>query len=141
MGKAPRKGSEADFLSRFPTFSQYGGGLHRVVKAADRVTLPANWAFIHEGTPGDALYILLSGTVGVYIGRTKVAELGPGEVVGEASLRDNTLRSATVSTQEPVEMLRIESADFQKLARETPALRRAVEATVERNAVSSKLDD
>lgn len=136
MSKAPRKGSEAEFLRQFPTFAGFSGlAAQKLVKAADRVTLPASWAFIHENTPGDACYVLLSGTVGIYVGRNKVAELGPGEVVGEASLRDNKLRSATVSTQEPVDMLRLESADFQRLARETPALRQAVEATVTRNAV------
>lgn len=63
--------------------------------ACIRVSLPANWRLIHEQTPGDACYILLSGKVAVYSGREQVAELGPGDVVGEIAIRQGRLRSPT----------------------------------------------
>lgn len=130
----PRPGSEADFLRQFPTFEQFSGrDVQKVVRKADRITLPANWGLIHERTPGDACYIVLSGTLAVFSGSERVAELGPGEVVGEVALRKGRLRSATVSTLEPVELLRIEGEDFAELARQVPALSSAIDASVARH--------
>lgn len=125
----PKTGKEADFLREFATFERFATReLQKLVRAADRVTLPANWPLIHEQTPGDACYILLSGSVAVYSGRERVAELGPGDVAGDVALRQGRLRSATVSTLEPVEMLRIEGADLHRLLDELPALRSALES-------------
>lgn len=130
MAEVPKSGSEARFLRDFPTFARFSSGeLNKLVRAADRVSLPANWPLIHEQTPGDACYILLSGKVAVYSGREQVAELGPGDVVGEIAIRQGRLRSATVSTTESVEMLRIEGEDLTRLLGEIPALRDAVDAT------------
>ncbi len=129
--QVPKSGSEARFLRESATFDRFSqSDLQKVVRAADRVSLPANWPLIHEQTPGDACYILLAGKVAVFAGRERVAELGPGDVVGEVALRQGRLRSATVSTLEPVEMLRIEGADLERLLRELPALRQAIDVTV-----------
>jgi CRP-like cAMP-binding protein len=88
---------------------------------------------IHERTPGDDCYILLAGRVAVFLGAEKVAELGPGELIGEVALRENKLRSATVTTLEPVELLRIESANLDRLLREIKALGPAIDATVKKH--------
>ncbi|MGH3518406.1 MAG: cyclic nucleotide-binding domain-containing protein, partial [Haloechinothrix sp.] len=81
--RVPKSGSEARFLRESATFERFSqSDLQKVVRAADRVSLPANWPLIHEQTPGDACYILLAGKVAVFAGRERVAELGPGDVVG-----------------------------------------------------------
>ncbi|WP_245835976.1 cyclic nucleotide-binding domain-containing protein [Mycobacterium rhizamassiliense] len=87
------------------------------------------WPLIREQTPSDACYILLSGEVGVYVGEDRVAVLGPGEVIGESALRRGKLRSATVTTMGPSEVLRIERDDLGRLLDEIPALREVVEST------------
>ncbi|SNR80487.1 cyclic nucleotide-binding protein [Haloechinothrix alba] len=137
---APKPGSEARFLrDTGPLGDLTDRELRRIVDSASRVTLPAHWSLIQEQTPGDACYILLSGTVAVFVGTERVAELGPGDVVGEVALRQGRLRSATVSTVEPVELLHIDGADLDKLVRELPALQRAIDATaVEHGAGSSE---
>jgi CRP-like cAMP-binding protein len=128
--QVPKSGSEALFLRESPMFERFpSSALKKVVNAADRVSLPAHWPLIHEQTPGDACYILLSGKVAVYAGRDQVAELGPGEVVGEVAIRRERLRSATVSTMEPVELLRIEGADLTRLLEELPVLAEAIDAS------------
>lgn len=127
--QVPKTGKEADFLREFDTFARFSTReLRRLVRTADRVSLPANWPLIHERTPGDACYILLSGSVAVYSGREQVARLGPGDVAGDVALRQGRLRSATVSTVEPIELLRIEGSDLTRLLDELPALRDALEA-------------
>lgn len=129
-GEVPKPGSEAGFLSGFSTFRDFShGDLRKVVRASSRVSLPTSWPVIHEQTPGDACYILLSGTVAIFAGRERIAELGPGEVVGEVALRTGRLRTATVSTLEPVELLRIEGSRLDTLLRELPVLRHAIDNT------------
>ncbi|WP_235192480.1 Crp/Fnr family transcriptional regulator [Mycobacterium asiaticum] len=69
----------------------------------------------------------------MYIGDDRVAVVGPGEVIGESALRRGKLRSATVTTIGPAEMLRIERDDLARLLDEIPALRETMEATAARH--------
>lgn len=129
-----RMSPEARRLRDFPTFSKFSDAeLQKLATSAQQSSLPAHWPLVHERTPGDACYILLSGSVAVFVGNERVAELGPGEVIGEAALRNQKLRSATVSSIEPVELLRIDQQTFDRLLGEIPALGAAIDATVARH--------
>jgi CRP/FNR family cyclic AMP-dependent transcriptional regulator len=108
--------------------------LERIVRAADHTSTHAPLPLIYEQTPSDACYILLSGEAGVYVGQDRVALVGPGEVIGESALRRGKLRSATVTTTGPAEVLRIERDDFARLLEEVPALREIMDATAARHA-------
>jgi len=117
-------------LREFPAFGNFSDAeLQRLVRAAHHDSTSAPWPLIHEQTPSDACYILLSGAVGVYVGRDHIATLGPGEVIGESALRGGKLRSATVTTTGPTEVLRIERDDLASLLGEMPVLRELIEAT------------
>lgn len=101
--------------------------LERLVQAAHHISTSSQWPLIHEQTPSDACYILLCGEVGVYVGRNRIAVLGPGEVIGESVLRSGKLRSATVTTTGAATVLRIERDDLASLLEEIPALREALD--------------
>lgn len=121
--------SEVSFLRGCDAFADLSTAeLTKLVRSADRVSVPARWPLIHQRTPGDACYILLAGRVGVFSGRDRVAVLGPGDLVGEVALRWGRLRSATVSSLEPVRMLRIAGEDLARLLTEIPELRRVIAA-------------
>ena len=131
------KGHEEDVrrLREFTAFDNFSDDeLARLVLAADRTSRSLPWPLIHEQTPSDACYILLSGEAGVYVGQDRVALLGPGEVIGESALRRGKLRSATVTTTGPAEVLRIERDNLARLLDEIPALRETMTATVARHA-------
>lgn len=119
-------------LTAFEKFSDHD--LKRLVGAAHRTSTSAPWPLMQEQTSSDACYILLSGEVGVYVGNERIAVLGPGEVIGESVLRRGKLRSATVTTTGPAEVLRIERDDLARLLAEIPALRDMMDATVARHA-------
>ena len=121
-------------LREFPAFDNFSDDeLERLVRAAHHTSQSGPWPLIHEQTPSDACYILLSGEVGVYVGQDRVAVLGPGEVIGESAMRRGKLRSATVTTIGPAEVLRIERDDLHRLLDEIPALRETIDATVARH--------
>lgn len=128
---------EADVaqLRKFTAFDKFTDvELRQLVEAAHHHSTSASWPLVYEKTPSDACYILLSGEVGVYVGRDRVATLGAGEVIGESALLRGQLRSATVTTTGPAEVLRIEQADLTRLLDEIPALRDTIHSTVERHA-------
>jgi CRP-like cAMP-binding protein len=134
--KADAKHYEEDArrLRRYATFGNFSDAeLQRLARAAHRTSTSAPLPLIHEQTPSDSCYILLSGEVGVYIGQDRVAALGPGEVIGESALHRGRLRSATVTTTGPAELLRIERDDLATLLNEIPALREIMDASVARH--------
>ena len=127
---AQELGKDARRLREFGTFDKFSDDeLERLIRAAHRTSRSVPWPLIREQTPSDACYILLSGEVGVYVGEDRIAVLGPGEVIGESALRRGKLRSATVTTMGPAEVLRIERDDFARLLHEIPALRETMDAT------------
>lgn len=121
-------------LREFASFDKFSDEeLDSLLQAAHHISRTAPWPLIHEQTPSDACYILLNGEVGVYVGTERIAVLGPGEVIGESALRRGKLRSATVTTIGPTEVLRIEHDDLARLVNQIPALRKTMDATVARH--------
>jgi CRP/FNR family cyclic AMP-dependent transcriptional regulator len=135
-------GEYARRLREFTAFDNFSDDeLKRLVRAARHTSTSAAWPLIHEKTPSDACYILLSGEAAVYVGQDRIAVVEPGEVIGESVLRRGKLRNATVTTTGPAEVLAIGRDDLAKLLDEIPALRETMDATVARHAPgAAKLD-
>jgi CRP/FNR family transcriptional regulator, cyclic AMP receptor protein len=126
---------DARRLREFAAFDKFSDAeLNRLVRAAHRTSQSVPWPLIRENTPSEDCYILLKGEVGIYVGQDRVAVLGPGEVIGESALRRGKLRSATVTTIGPAELLRIERDDLALLLDEIPALRETMQSTAARHA-------
>ncbi|HYO04158.1 MAG TPA: cyclic nucleotide-binding domain-containing protein [Mycobacterium sp.] len=134
---AGKKGYEdaARRLREFSAFDKFSDDdLLSLVRASHHTSRSAPWPMIHEQTPSDACFILLSGEAAVYVGQDRVAVLKPGEVIGESALRRGKLRSATVTTTGPSEVLHIARDDLDRLLDEIPALRETMDATVARHS-------
>ncbi len=69
-----------------------------------------------KGDEGDALYILVEGTVRIHDGNHVLAKLGQGEVFGEYALIDKEKRSATVTAEKKCRVLKIFQSDFYGIA-------------------------
>lgn len=72
---------------------------------------------MHQGGPSDALYVLLEGRVRVTVvdadgGELLLDLLGPGDTVGELSVVDGGMRSASVCSIEPGRALRVAAPQF-----------------------------
>ena len=79
--------------------------LEKLASLLHEQALPPDANVITAEEPGGGAYVILSGTVKVYVTHTDGSEvilaiLGPGEVVGEMSLADSLGRSASVLTLE-----------------------------------------
>ena len=80
-----------------------------------------------KGDPGDCLYAILRGKVAVQTESEDAKVmflniLSAGEVFGEIAMLDGGERSATVSAQEPCELLRIDRRDFMPFLQARPDL-------------------
>jgi CRP/FNR family transcriptional regulator, cyclic AMP receptor protein len=132
---------DARRLREFDAFSKFSDAdLRRLVGAAHRTSTSGPWPLIREQTPSDSCYILLSGEVGVYAGHDRIAVVGPGEVIGESSIRRGKLRNATVTTTGKAEVLHIARDDLDRLLNEIPALRETMEATVKKHVPEAATD-
>jgi CRP-like cAMP-binding protein len=85
----------------------------RRLKKGDHLTV--------EGDPGDDLFIIMEGMVEVFLeGKEKkpriLVNLGAGQLIGEMSLVDHGVRSATVRViNDPAVVLVVRNQDFQRL--------------------------
>jgi CRP/FNR family cyclic AMP-dependent transcriptional regulator len=80
-------------------------------------------------TPGEAVYIILSGTVKIKVDQADgkeviIAILGAGAIVGEISVLDSAARSADVMTQEDSTLLLMDRATFNELLDSIPTISR-----------------
>ena len=110
-----------DLFSRIP-----GEDLAQVALIAEEEERDAGDVLIREGEMGDALYLVVEGTVRVRKGEREVAELGEREVFGEMALLDPAPRSATVEAATDVTLLRIRREDFADVMAENPDIARGV---------------
>ena len=131
QAQAKEQEEDASRLQEFDAFAKFShDDLKRVVKAAHRTSTSGPWPLIREQTVSDACYILLSGEAAVYVGRDKIAVVGPGEVIGESALKRGKLRGATVTTTGRAEVLHIDRDDLDRLINEVPAMRAVMDSTV-----------
>ena len=83
------------------------------------------------GDPGDALYIVADGKIDVVEDGAKdariLAELGPGQAVGEMALLSGGVRTATVRAKSESELLVIDKEDFDELIAHDRQMAGAVE--------------
>lgn len=64
--------------------------------------LAAGDVLTRQGSPGDALFLLLDGVLAVDVGGRVLAEIGPGAVLGERALLEGGTRTATLTAVTPV---------------------------------------
>jgi len=73
--------------------------------ASDRKRLSPGDTLVEQGAPGDELYLLLDGVLGVEVDGEEVAEVGPGAVLGERALLEGGTRKATLRAATPARVV------------------------------------
>ncbi len=95
--------------------------LVRVGTIAEMIELAAEQVIFTQGQPGDAMYVVVSGSVRLAKGDNIVAELGKGQHFGEMSLVDRSVRSLTATASEPTRLVAISRKDFYDIIKREPA--------------------
>jgi C4-dicarboxylate-specific signal transduction histidine kinase/predicted metal-dependent HD superfamily phosphohydrolase len=98
--------------------------LEQICMMVERITLRANEPLFKKGDPGESMYIIETGKLKVHDGNIELAELGPAAYFGEASLIDNSPRTASVSAKTAASILRLGIRDFFSLLGSNPSMNR-----------------
>jgi MFS family permease len=82
--------------------------LEQLASASQICPLPPGVDIVVQGAPAHAFYAVIDGRVVVHRDDEEVAHLGPGDHFGERGLLDQAPRNASVTTEEPSTLLRLE---------------------------------
>jgi CRP/FNR family cyclic AMP-dependent transcriptional regulator len=110
-----------NILSTIPLFQGLGPmELGWIAQRAHRRVFAAGTSIVTAEQPGEAVYIILSGTVKIHIeqadGRDVVLSIiGAGDTLGEMSLIDSAGRSASAITLEDSFLLWMDKSSFQQM--------------------------
>jgi CRP-like cAMP-binding protein len=96
--------------------------LHELAGMSGQFIVPPQWSFMHQGTPAQELYVITDGAARVYRDRVPIAELGPGEVVGEMAFFSDGQRRATVSSLDRLRAVRIPYRGLAAMQQRRPEL-------------------
>lgn len=98
--------------------------LRQLIEVGCRRRLRESEVLFREGDPGDGFYIVLSGTVEVYVEKINkhLNNLVPGQFFGELSLMLGIPRTASVRAVEDTILFAINHKGFEQLLREHPEL-------------------
>jgi CRP-like cAMP-binding protein len=106
----------------------------RISAAGTTVKVPEGWSPIWEKTPADKAYILLEGTASVRRNGEEIAQLGPGDIMGEAAIVNHSLRTASIVALTPLELIHFTDVAVRRLCEDIPAF-----AEVLRTAADERL--
>ena len=109
----------------------------KVAQAAQVRELPDGTTLMKAGDASDSLYVIVEGRVRVDVdfwgeGR-KVAELGPGAIVGEVAALWGEARTATVTSLSPLVLLEVPGAIIREVAAADPAFRKRLEEMINKH--------
>ncbi|BBH17326.1 cyclic nucleotide-binding protein [Nocardioides baekrokdamisoli] len=99
----------------------------KISSSGTRVSLPEGWSPIWKDTPADKAYIILSGTVSVRIKGQEIAQLGPGDIMGEQAILNHSLRTASLVALTPLDLIHLTAETLTKLYIEMPSFHNALE--------------
>lgn len=106
--------------------------LFDIARKTKEVAYPAGATVVHEGDPGDALCLIVEGTVEVRTHGRVVATMTGGDFFGEISLFDGKPRSADVVAVDEVVVYTLSSADFETLLNHPYVARTALKSLAQR---------
>lgn len=127
MAKRLRKDEKVDLLGRLMLFETCTrrelGEIASIMTEADR---PPGAYLTREGQDGGLMFVLIDGTADVVSDGKTLGQLNAGDVVGELSLIDGKVRSASVVASGPVHVLQLVSDDFRHLIDNSPKFVKAL---------------
>ena len=118
-------------LKRIPLFSDASDEeLKKVAVFAEGKEVEEGKALIKEGGFSNALMAIEEGTAEVTRDGEHIADLGPGDVFGEAGMLDDSQRSATVTATSRVKVISMGHFEVKRLKKNAPGVYSRIEQLV-----------
>jgi CRP/FNR family cyclic AMP-dependent transcriptional regulator len=123
---------DASQLKRIPLFSDASDEeLKQVAAFAQSKEVPQGEVVVEEGGFSRELLAIEEGTAEVTREGEHIADLGRGDVFGEAGMLDDEMRSATVTATSRMRLISLGHFEVQRLKKNAPGVYRSIEELVE----------
>jgi CRP-like cAMP-binding protein len=118
-----RRDAKVELLRNVPLFSGCSKGELRLLAAiADELDLAEGTVLVREGATAREFFVLVEGSVRVTKAGTKLADLGPGDWLGEIAILARVPRTATATARSDIRTLVIREQDFRNLVVTMPSI-------------------
>ena len=123
---------DATQLKRIPLFSDAPDEeLKQVAAFAQSKEIPEGEVVLEEGGFSRELLAIEDGTAEVTHGGEHIADLGPGDVFGEAGMLDDEMRAATVTATSRMKLISLGHFEVKRLKKNAPGVYSSIERLVE----------
>jgi cAMP-dependent protein kinase regulator len=102
-----------------------------VAQHAEELDVSEGKELVRQGEFAYEFFILADGSADVIRDGERIAELGPGDFLGEMGIVRQVVRNATVVTTSPGTVIVMTSQDFRAMQRSNPGVASQIEAAVE----------
>ncbi len=119
-------------LKRIPLFADASDEeLKQVAYFADAKEVPEGTEVISEGGFSRELLAIEEGTAEVTRDGQHIADLGQGDIFGEAGMLDDDMRSATVKATSRLKLISLGHFEVKRLKKDAPGVYASIEKLVE----------
>lgn len=114
---------DASRLKGIPLFADLSPqDLEHIAMLAAEVSIPAGKELVREGDYSYELLAIEEGEAKVERGGEHIADIGPGDVVGEMGVLSKEQRNATVVATTPMRLITLDRWDTKRLRKLSPEL-------------------
>jgi CRP-like cAMP-binding protein len=112
---------DANRLKDIPVFADLDTAeLEAIARLAAEVSVPEGKQLVREGDYSYDVLAIEEGTAKVERGGDLVAEIGPGDVIGEMGVLEREQRNATVTATSPMLLVTLDRWDVKRLQKSAP---------------------
>jgi CRP/FNR family transcriptional regulator, cyclic AMP receptor protein len=123
---------EESDLQSIALFESLSRDARRVVaQHAERLSVPEGTKLVRQGDFAYEFFVIVDGTAEVARDGERIAEIGPGDFLGEMGIVGKVVRNATVVTTSEADVIVMTEQAFRSVTRESPDLASRIEAAVE----------
>jgi CRP-like cAMP-binding protein len=119
-------------LRSIALFESLAAGARRTIaQHADEIDVPEGTELARQGEFAYEFFVIVDGTADVLRAGERIAELGPGDFLGEMGIVGKVVRNATVVTTSPARVIVMTSQAFRSMAATNPDVAARISAAVE----------
>ena len=108
-------------LKKIPVFADVDDEeLRHIANLMAEVSVPEGKELVREGDYAYDVIVIEEGTASVEKSGAKVADVGPGDVVGEMGVLERAQRNATVVATSPMRLFTLTGWDIRRLRKSAP---------------------
>ena len=124
-------------LRSVPLFDSLSKGDRKAIaQHADELDAPEGTELVRQGDFAYEFFVIEEGTVEVRRDGELVAELGPGDFLGEMGIVSQAVRNATVVATSPIRAIVIDEQSFRSMRRLNPSVCDQIAAAVEERSAA-----